>query len=81
MDMSTHHEPAPAAKLSPEFGSWPMNETQQKLVDKIRADFDRLQQDIAVCIPAANGRYLALVKTNLEQACMFAVKGIARPAN
>lgn len=47
----------------------------------IRVQFTELLETIEKSVPAHNARYLALVKTKLEEACMFAVKGIAVTAN
>jgi len=79
MDTSTHNEPMAQKQIAPEFSSWEMNETQVKLVHALRGEFDRIQDMIAAITPPQNGRYLALVKTKLEEACFFAVKGIAKP--
>lgn len=65
--------------IAPEFGAWPITEAQAMMVDKVRALFTGLQTDIEVIIPSGNVRYLALVKTKLEEACLFAVKGITKP--
>lgn len=83
MDSSTHNLPPeqPRKKIAAEFATWPMNDTQVKLATKIREMFSDLQGDIELIIPSGNQRYLALTKTKLEEACMFAVKGIAKPAN
>lgn len=83
MDSSSHNLPKePTAKpIAPEFGTWPMNETQVTLATAIRTKFDDLLSDVVACTPAGNERYLAIVKTKLEEACMFAVKAIAKPAS
>lgn len=66
-------------KIADEFSSWPMNEIQIQHVNKIRSEFDRLLDLISNVTPPQNGRYLSIVKTKLEEASMFAVKGIAKP--
>lgn len=66
-------------EIAPEFGSWPMNETQALIAEGVRKKFDELLSSVAAALSARNPRYLAVVKTKLEEACMFAVKGIAKP--
>lgn len=80
MDSSTHNIPKEQIKkVAPEFGTWPMTQKGVATAENIREQFDKLQTNLELAIPAGNGRYLALVKTKLEEACMFAVKGIAKP--
>lgn len=65
-------------KISPEFASWPTEGETLESINHIRAKFDELAASIESRVPADNGRYLALTKTKLEEACMFAVKAIAK---
>lgn len=79
MNASTHNEPMPTKRIADEFASWQMQPIQVEHADKVRAKFDELLETIAAHTPPQNGRYLALVKTKLEEASFFAVKGIAKP--
>ena len=72
-------EEAVTKSIAPEFDTWPMTEGGVEAANKIRGEFDRLLTTIEGQIPTNNGRYLALVKTKLEEACLFAVKGVAKP--
>lgn len=86
MESSTHNLPPTGGTqgkkvVAPEYGTWPMSETGVANAEAIRRQFDQLQTNLELLIPAGNARYLALVKTKLEEACMFAVKGIAKPTN
>ncbi len=60
--------------LSPTFTSVQTTDTQQKAIQDIRTAFNDLLEKVT--IHTTNGRYLSLVTTKLEEACMFAVKGI-----
>jgi hypothetical protein len=64
--------------IAPEFGSWPLTDREKEIIEHTRWAFDALQEHIAAHTPPSNMRYLAIVRTKLEEACMFAVKGIAR---
>jgi hypothetical protein len=65
--------------ISDEFASWPANDAQIEAITEVKWAFDALQAKILNRIPPQNGRYAALVKTKLEEACMMAVKGITKP--
>lgn len=65
-------------QVAPEFGTWPANDTQVKIMWEVRHQFDRLLDTIGLVTPPANARYLSIVKTKLEEACMFAIKGITK---
>ena len=67
------------AELASEFGSWPCDAEKIKALNEVKAAFDQLLKKIEKSIPSYNGRYLAMVRTDLEVACMKAVKGISRP--
>ncbi len=58
-----------------EFQNWRLTDQGQQHVDGIRIAFDVLLNEVKEVIP--DSRYLSLVKTDLERACMTAVKGIA----
>lgn len=79
MNTSTHNEPMPTSKIADEFASWPMKDTQVSSANEVRGKFDELLTLISNRTPPHNARYLALVKTKLEEASFFAVKGIAKP--
>lgn len=64
-------------QIAPEFGSWPCTEQQSKTINQVKWKFDELLEMIKLKTPPESGRYLSLVETKLEEACMFAVKGIA----
>lgn len=66
-------------EIAHEFASWPMDEQQLKHVSVLRGKFDELLSHICAVTPPQNGRYLSIVKTKLEEACMFTIKGIAKP--
>ncbi|MBL7544290.1 MAG: hypothetical protein JNL11_10755 [Bdellovibrionaceae bacterium] len=66
-------------EIAHEFSSWPVNEAQLKNINDIRGDFDHLLTLISNKMPPQNGRYLGVVKTKLEEACMFAIKGFSKP--
>lgn len=66
-------------KIADEFSTWPMNEVQIQHVNDLRGKFDQLLDHVSLVTPPQNGRYLSIVKTKLEEALMFAVKGIAKP--
>ncbi len=70
--------PTATKKWADEFSSWQMTEDGIKATQEIREKFDQLLSTITAHTPPTNGRYLALTKTKLEEACMFAVKGIAK---
>lgn len=79
MNASTHNEPMPTKRIADEFASWQMEPAQVEAANEIRGKFDELLTTIANRTPPQNARYLALVKTKLEEASFFAVKGIAKP--
>jgi hypothetical protein len=79
MDSSMHNTPPATKQVASEFSTWPMHPQQVKAAEDIRHQFDQLLTNLELAIPPGNGRYLAIVKTKLEEACMFAVKGIAKP--
>ena len=60
------------------FKSFAIEPHEVEDVKEIREKFSELAELIAAKTPEHNIRYKALVMTKLEEACMFAVKGIAR---
>lgn len=58
-----------------EFRVHRLNEKGLAKAQKLANDFDHLLNELEQDIPP--GRYLAIVKTKLEEACFFAKKGIA----
>jgi hypothetical protein len=67
--------------VAPEFGVWPIEGNALSSVNDVRAAYNTLLNTITPLIAKGNERYLALVKTKLEEACLFTVKGIAKPGN
>ena len=65
--------------LPAEFGSWPCDEGKLNAINEVKHKFADLLETCKRTIPNYNGRYLAMVTTDLETACMKAVKGISRP--
>lgn len=61
--------------MSPLFDSKRLNDDGVRNVAEVRAAFDALLAKVETLTPS--GRELAIVKTKLEEACFFAVKGIA----
>lgn len=79
MDSSTHNVPAPEkTRWADEFSTWPMTTEGVEATAKIRTAFTDLLTIITAHTPKENARYLALTKTKLEEACLFAVKGVAK---
>lgn len=65
---------------NPEFQAFHLNEEGRIAVSMVRREFDELLTKITegpepLCVP---GRELSIVKTKLEEACMFAVKAVAK---
>lgn len=69
----TQRATSPVSNL--EFQNWRLTERAQQHLDTIRIAFDVLLNEVKEVIP--DSRYLSLVKTDLERACMTAIKGIA----
>lgn len=75
--ITSNHEAV--KKIADEFSSWPVDEQQLKHINDLRSKFDQLLDHVSSVTKPSNGRYLSIVKTKLEEACMFAVKGISKP--
>lgn len=58
-----------------EFKSFPCNEDQKQAIEDTRRIFDSLLIHLTYVVK--DHRYLAITKTKLEEASMFAIKGIA----
>lgn len=80
MDSSITHKGAPIA-VAQEFGTWPIEGSVLENTNKVRVEFNTLLTNITPMFAKGNERYLNLVKTNLETACLFAIKGIAKPGS
>jgi hypothetical protein len=65
--------------VAKEFGSWPVTDTSAEAISEVKQGFDQLLKTVSEKIPSYNARYRALVATKLEEACMFATKGISLP--
>lgn len=79
MESSTSHK-GTGAMVAPEFGTWPIEGNVLANANSVRTHFDGLLQAIVPLFAKGNERYLSIVKTKLEEACFFAIKGIAKPA-
>lgn len=62
--------------MSPLFDTHRLNELGIGLVGQVRRTFDSALADLTRYCPT-NSREFSIVKTKLEEACMFAVKSIA----
>ena len=67
------------ALLSPEFDSFETNEIQKMLITQLRFSFDKILNQIKLMHKPENARYTSIVATKLEEALMFAIKGISKP--
>ena len=61
--------------MNVEFKVHRLNEGGLGKAQQLAENFDSLLTYVASVVP--QGRYLAIVKTKLEEACFFAKKGIA----
>jgi len=64
--------------VADEFRTHLMSDAQLEATMEVRHAFDTLLTTVTSRIPPENARYTSLVKTKLEEACFFAVKGIAK---
>lgn len=78
MDSSTTHV-GTGPNVATEFGSWPVEGNALESVNNARIQFNTLLATITPMIAKGNERYLSIVKTKLEEACLFTIKGIAKP--
>lgn len=65
--------------VAPEFGAWPIEGNTLENVNNVRTVFNNLLTQITPMFAKGNERYLSIVKTKLEEACLFTIKGIAKP--
>lgn len=62
----------------PLFASHNLNPSGAIAVENLKRAFTKVLADVeAQLAPEVSGRELALVKTHLQTACMFAVRGVA----
>lgn len=61
--------------MNKEFTSYPLNEAGIEKVNKTRASFDALLESLKTDLK--DGREFSIVKTKLEEASFFAIKGIS----
>jgi hypothetical protein len=78
MDSSTTHK-GTGPKVAAEFGAWPIEGNTLENANSVRQNFDTLLRTISPMFQKGNERYLSIVKTKLEEACFFTIKGIAKP--
>lgn len=64
--------------IAPEFQYVALNEQGRRKAAELAEDFTEFQEQLEKVVPP--GRYLAIVKTKLEEACFFAKKGMATQA-
>ncbi len=76
---STHVGTGPV--VAAEFGAWPIEGSALANANEARVAFNTLLTKIAPMFVKGNERYLAVVKTKLEEACFFTIKGIAKGGN
>lgn len=61
---------------NPEFQVHKLNEVGQRKAEELAHAFDELLEQVKQWCP--DGREMSLVKTHLEQACVYAKKAIAK---
>lgn len=59
----------------PLFRSHKVNEAGVRMIEHVRADFSALVASLEEAV--GGGRELAIVRTKLEEACMFSIKAIS----
>lgn len=79
MESSTTHTGGGTVNVAHEFGTWPVQGAALEATNAIRFKFDELLKYIVGIVPKGNERYLSIVKSDLEKACMFAIKAVAKP--
>jgi hypothetical protein len=62
------------AALAPEFKAIVVSPNGSKRIEDVRLAFDRLLREVGPLV--ANGRCNAQLRNRLEEACMWAVKGV-----
>lgn len=76
---TTSHGLGMTVKVASEFGTWPAEGGAVTITNEVRTEFDKLLSLIAANIPQGNALYLKNVKTYLELAGFYAIKGIVKP--
>lgn len=66
-------------EVAPEFRSYPASETTTQNMTQVRWAFDDLLTKIEGYMPKWSAREMAIVKTKLEEASFFAIKGMTKP--
>lgn len=61
--------------MDPLFDTVQASQKQVEDIKFVRSEFDALLKNLEPALPLS-GRYAAIVRTKLEEACMFAVKGV-----
>lgn len=77
--MNNAPKEADTTQLMPEFDFWPMNEKQQNRATLIRFAINNAAKVITTFIPKHNAEYRKRVMEKLEEACLLAIKGVAKP--
>jgi dihydrodipicolinate synthase/N-acetylneuraminate lyase len=78
-ETTTTGNTGPGTNIAPEFATWPVTADAAEKVNKAREIFSKALAEITTLFPSGNQRYLAIVKTNLETASLFTIKGITMP--
>lgn len=65
-------------EIAKEFRTYQLSQTAIDQSNYIRAKFDEILSAVENVVPPGNERYVALVKTKLEEACMFSIKAISQ---
>lgn len=78
MESSTSHKGS-GPVVATEFGAWPIEGMTLDNANKARVAFNNLLAEITPYFAKGNERYLAIVKTKLEETCFFTIKGIGKP--
>lgn len=76
--METTQQTGHSKTIAPEFSTYELSEAQKEAVNKTRWMFNNLLDYVSSRTSPDNARYVSLVKTKLEEACMFAIKGISK---
>jgi len=65
-------------KMRREFEVAGINDHQLAAIQELRLQFSQLLETVEAHVPA--GRERAIVATKLQEACMFAIRGISAPS-
>lgn len=77
MESSTSHKGL-GVTVAPEFGTWPVEGATLGYANDARVAYNNLLAQITPYFAKGNERYLSIVKTKLEEACFFTIKGIGK---